>query len=216
MPKIDAVFFWLGGVITEAIPDAVARLVYEKPLAKVPIDDRLRLRELVGQLYVGQISAQAFCQDVIEQSKKRLNAALLESRIATTVQPRVDVLEVVDALENYECWLLSDYPGEWTQAIVKRLDLSQHFSERHILITANGGLKQLVPDVFNLMAEKAGKPLQSCLMIDADSARAVQAVRYGLQSTIHVDARRTRRDFVMRRMLPQPPGFVMPGPRRLP
>lgn len=213
IPKFDAVFFWLGGVVTDSIPDAIARIVYEQPLARVPIDDRIRLGELSEQLYIGQISSLAFCQRVIDQAKKPVRAEQLQAQIVATVPQHADVLDIADALENYERWLLSDYPAEWTPAVARHLDLYRHFSSEHVLIVPGSGIKRLVPDVFDLLAQTAGKPLQNCLMIDADAMRAVQAVRYKLHSTIHVDARRTRRDLVMRRMLPAPPGFVMPGPR---
>ncbi len=214
MPKIEAVFFWLGGVITETIPEAIARLLYGVPLARVPIEDRLRIRELAEELYTGQTSAPTFCQRVIEQSEKPCDSYSLAAQIKETVSGHNIVLDVVDALpDSCERWLLCDYPPEWAQVIANRLELSGHFSEVRTLFTASSGLARLVPDVFYYLAHQAGKPLASCLMIDANSARAVQAVRHRLQSTIYVDAKRLRRDFIMRRLLPQPPGFVMPGPR---
>ncbi len=214
MPTIEAVFFWLGGVLTETIPEAVARLLYQRPLAKLPIDDRLLMRQLVDSLYIGETSALSFLERMIEQSTISYHSQRLATEIQATTPLRDGVLAIVDALPaTCDRWLLFDYPAEWSQVLGSRLGLATRFSADQILYLTRSGLHQLVPDVFYYLVRQAGKHLDNCLVIDSNSARAVQGIRHRLQSTIYVDVGRLRRDLVLRRLLPQPAGFVMPGPR---
>lgn len=213
MSKIQTIFFWLGGVITETIPQAVARGLCRQPIEKVNIQARLHLRELVEDLYLGRMTGLSFCERAIEASGISFAAEELEAMIKDTAPLRASVLEVIKELpDTYQLWLISDYPPDWYGAIADRFGLAAHFAEDRSIFTSGCRLTQIVPDIFYYIVRQANQPMEACLMIDGISARAVEAVKHGLPSAIFVDARRLKVDFILRRMLPPPPGFTYPGP----
>lgn len=216
MAKIQTIFFWLGGVITQTIPEVVARGLYCHPIEKVNIQARLHLRELVEDLYLGRMTGLSFCERAIEASGISFAAEELEAMIKDTVPLRASVLEVIKELpDTYQLWLISDYPPDWYGAIAERFGLSAYFPEDRLIFTSGCGLPRIVPNIFYYLVRQADQPMEACLMIDGRSARAVEAVKHGLPSAIFVDARRLKLDFILRRMLPPPPGFTYPGPSKV-
>jgi len=216
MKKIHAVFVWLGGVITETVSEAASRQLYAQPAEKITIETRLQLRELAQELALGRLTGPSFCRQAIEATRSTLSAEDLAAGIQENVTARSSVLEMIKELpETYQRWLISDYPPKWFGSIAERLGLFSWFDENRLIITAAARLSRITPDIFYYLAHQTGQPLTACLMIDGVSARAVEAVKHGLDTAIFVDARRLRREFVLRRMLPPPPGFIFPGTKRL-
>lgn len=213
MGKISTIFFWLGGVITQTISEAAILGLYGQPLENINMKTRLCLQDLVQDLCSGQINGYVFCHKAIESSGITIAAEELEARIENTVTVRPSVLETIkDLPDTYQLWLISDYPPEWLKLIADRLDLYSCFQKNHLIITSDCHLTRMVPDIFYYMVRQANQPMDACLMVDGMSARAVHAIKHGLSSTIFVDAMRLKREFILRRMLPPPPGFTYPGP----
>lgn len=212
MAKIQTVFFWLGGVIAETIPEVTARVLYNQPIEKLDIQTRLRFRKFAQELCLGRMTGMAFCQEVSRDNRVALSAEALESAIKEGVRTRSSVLEVLAELcHAYQPWLISDYPPEWYEAIEARVRLSTYFSKDHLVFTSSCQLTRMVPDLFYYLAWRANQPIEACLVIDGIPKRAVQALQHGVPSAIFVNADRLKFEFVLRRMLPSPPGFVHPG-----
>jgi|GEM_PF-1926101 len=213
MAKTGALFFWLGGVLAPSIPDLIAHTLFKSPIEKVNIHARLRTRQLTTDLCLGHITAEAFCHTLIQEHANGLTIAELETAVKNAVQLRGDVLDVIAQLpSDLERWTICDYPKAWYEAAIGDRGLAEVFFSDHILFTVESRLSHLVPNIFDHLSSATGHPLDTCLLIDALTPRAVDAVKHGLDATIFVDARRLKRDFVLRRMLPFPLGFVHPGP----
>ncbi len=211
MSKIHAVFFWFGGVLAPSIPEVMARTLFNLPLEKVNVQARLRMLQLTTDLGLGCISAQEFCDILIQEYNHALTVEGLETAIKNAVELRRDVLDVIaDLPGDVERWILCDYPKEWYES-ARHGSVNDGLPDR-ALFTSEGRLSRLTPDIFYHLSRASGHPLNTCLMIDQMTPRAVDAIKHGLHAAIFVDSWRLRREFVLRRMLPPPPGFVHPGP----
>jgi FMN phosphatase YigB (HAD superfamily) len=202
MQAIKAIFFWMGGVIIQPIPELVVKELYDQPIEYIDFQNRLYLRELAQQLYIGQIDGRAYCLMAVQQCQSALEAKDLETKIIHGASLQPLILEIVDSLPTtYQRWLISDYPPEWFRPIAQRLDLFSRFQEDRIIFTSTCGLTRLVPDIFYHVVHQSNQSLKDCVIIDSVTPRAIQAVRHGLSSTIFVDAKRLKKDFSLRKML---------------
>src|SRR3990172_1079327 len=202
METIKAIFFWLGGVIIQPIPELVVRELYDQPIENIVIQNRLYLGELIQELYIGQIDGRSYCRMAVHRCQSALEAEDLETKITHRAALQPLILETVDTLpSSYQRWLISDYPAEWFRPIAERLDLFSCFQEERIVFTSSCRLTRLVPDIFYHIVHQSNQSIKDCMIIDSVTPRAIQAVRHGLSSTIFVDAKRLKRDFSLRKML---------------
>lgn len=212
LPKIDAVAFWLEGVLTPSLADLCADVCFARPIASVDIQPRLGLRAAAEQLALGRLQPLDFCQQVVEISGVGLTAPALEAALLERLRLRDDVSPIIaDLPASIARWLVTGLPRPWLEVAVAQ-PLPALIPPDRWLFTADLGLPRLIPDLFAAWTDRAGLPMSACMIVDAVTPNAVAAVRHGLHSAIYVDARRLRREFVLRRLLPPPPGFVFPGP----
>jgi hypothetical protein len=212
LPKIDAVAFWLEGVLAPSLADLCAQVFFDQPIASVDVHIRLRLRTAGEQLALGQIDAAAFCARAVESCGAVMTPAECEQALRGALVLRNEVRAIVQDLPTSAArWVLCGMPRSWVDTSA----LAPIVTPERWLFTSEMHLLRLTPDVFATWATRAGLPLSACMMVDAETPRAVEAVRRGLHAAIYVDAKRLRREFVLRRMLPPPPGFVYPGPAEL-
>ncbi|MBL8153797.1 MAG: hypothetical protein JNM70_06400 [Anaerolineae bacterium] len=212
LPKIDAVAFWLEGVLAPSLADLCAVICFAKPIASVDIQPRLGLRAAIEQLALGHLQPLDFCQQVVEISGVALTAPALEAALLERLRLRDDVSPILaDLPAPVARWLVTGLPRRWIEATVSQ-PLQKLIPPDRWLFTAEIGLPRLIPDLFAAWIDRAGLPMSACMIVDAITPNAVEAIRHGLHSAIYVDARRLRREFVLRRMLPAPPGFVFPRP----
>lgn len=205
MAMIDTIFFWLGGVLVETVPDVTLRALESTSNAQASFERRLRIRELAQDLALGHLNGKGYCQEVIKSNQLTIGTAELESRILEQVSLRTTVLEVIkEVAERYQTWLISEYPREWLMALNAHLDPGLHLQQERLIDTADARLTRLVPDIFYALVRHVDRPMERCLIIDGDSPRAVQAVKLGFNATIYVDAKRLQRDFEMRHIWPRP------------
>lgn len=210
LPAIESVGFWLGGVVAPSLPALCARVALGKPLEKLDIQVRLALREAANDLTLGRLSPAEFCgkaASIVGIS----NAAALETALINGLRLQADVLNIIDELASETtCWLICDYPRRWFEAAVSD-DVLKHIPAERVMFTAESDLANLIPDLFDEWTKRAGQPFGKAMLVDQTTPHMTEAVRHGLHAAIFVDARRLRREFVLRRMLPPPPGFSYPG-----
>lgn len=126
----------------------------------------------------------------------------LQVRLCRNAMVTPSVLETLDKLPvKYERWLIVDFPRDWFNAIQQRLGLGEFFSLDRTLFTSELGLTHLVPEIFSQTTSRSGYPRNEIILVDGDTPRAVQAVREGYSATIFIDARRLKRDFVLRKLI---------------
>lgn len=212
LPKIEAVGFWLEGVLAPSLTDLCARMLLGKPTPSVDVHMRIGLRTAAEQLALGQIDSGDFCRRAAHICGSDISPAGCESALRSVLHLREDVLAILHELpRTVTRWLLCGLPQEWV-ADALRSRLMDEVAPENMYFTVQTPLSRLTPDLFTAWTSDTGLPAGACMMVDAETPRAVEAVRHGLHAAIYVDAKRLRREFVLRRMLPPPPGFVFPGP----
>ncbi|OGO71270.1 MAG: hypothetical protein A2Z49_01115 [Chloroflexi bacterium RBG_19FT_COMBO_56_12] len=203
MGKINTIFFWLGGVITQTIPESAIFGLYNQPVSKLNYENRMRLLGLAQDLSLGRINSRLFCQRTLELSGIVIAAEELEARIKKSVTVRIPVLEAIKELPDaYNLWLISDYPPEWVEQFANHSDLYLCFHPNQVIFTSESHLVRMDPDIFYYSVCQATQPMDACLMVDGMSARAVHSVMHGLSSAIFMDTARLKREFALRRMIP--------------
>jgi beta-phosphoglucomutase-like phosphatase (HAD superfamily) len=203
MGKMNTIFFWLGGVLSETVPEITIQVLSSQLAGRINFQTRLLLQGMAQELSLGQIDSQLFCRRSVESNGINISIDDLETQIKTAVTVRTSVLEVIEHLpEAYQIWLIADYPPEWYQSFAERLNLNPYFPEDRLIFTARSHLKRIDPDIFYHIVQQADQPIDACVMVDGISGRAVHAVRHGLSSIIFVDATRLIREFTLRGILP--------------
>jgi FMN phosphatase YigB (HAD superfamily) len=214
MAEIRTVFAWMGGVLSETIPEAVARVVYSKPLEEIGFDARQQIKQWADELSLGRISGTRFAQHIIDLSQAKIEPERVQTAITGSLEFHDDAADVLKELASpVSVWIISDYPSDWHCQIYDRFHLSRYIPRDRVILTANCQLERMVPAVFFAILRASRSTIATSLMIDKKSSRAVEAVRHGLSSAVYVDAVRLRREFFLRRMLPAPAGFIHPTDR---
>lgn len=202
MVTYKAIFFWLGGVLTDPIEEVTLDALAPKAVLKVSHATKLKLRQLAEQLSLGRISPSDYCQRALQMSKLKLDAGELEGRIIEKVALRPPVMDLLAAIPpTYERWLLSQYPMQWFSTFSRRMALSDHFPHERTMYISEIGLERIVPDLFSALPKIADCTVNECLMIDGMSARAVAAVRHGLASIIYIYPERLKHELALQGIL---------------
>jgi len=187
-----------------AIPRLAVEVLEDKYPQRIDFRTRTIFWRLAEELYLGKIDGRSFCRGVVEAAGIRVTPERLEGKLLSAALPHIPALEVLAQLpSDYRIWLVSDYPREWFGGLSSKLERYPFFSPERLIFTADYRLEKLVPEIFPLLVRDAGQPRESCVLIDGDSARAVEAVKCGLPAELYVDAFRLRRSFLLRKMLPE-------------
>jgi hypothetical protein len=203
MKPLQAVFFWFGGVLVQPLPDLLLQEIFGQPIESVKPQTRLDLRALAQDLAIGRIDSRGYCQEAIRICQSDLREEDLATGVIRDCVLQASILEAIDRLPvRYERWLIVDYPQDWFYPIDDRMSLLTRFPDEYILFTSNCGLTRFVPDIFYQIIQRSNLPMEECMIVDGVTARAIEAVRHGLSSTIFVDARRLERDFELRKLIP--------------
>lgn len=209
MREVNAVVFWLGGVVATSIHEETMRALY--PEAEPGSHSTLfhMLREQAEQLGVGRISPLDYCGRALEISTGSGSAEQLEARILASLQPSAGVLGVMGNLPvGCQRWLASDYPTGWLQILLVNHGLEEWFPTDRVVEIARLGLKRMVPEVFAEILRCVRQSRETVMLVDADATRAVAAVREGVSATVYVEPRRLLRDFALRKLVAGDPNAI--------
>ncbi len=199
----DTLLFWMDGVVTTSLAEVTIRQLETIIDDRLGIAERLEIRDWALELQLGRIDGTTFCRNALALTQAPLAETELASRIERSIMPIPGVLDVVGELVGeYGLWLIAHCPREWLVPVFERLDLVRLFPGDSILVCPESGLSGLLPDVFYLAAQQAGKPFEDCLLVAADSAITTAAVNVGLNAIIFTDAHRLRRELSLRQLLP--------------
>lgn len=211
MREVSTVVFWLGGVIAGSIHEETMRALC--PEAEPGSNSSLLhgLREQAEQLGVGRLSSQDYCRRALEIFTASGSPEQLEAQIMASLRPRADVLKVIQSLPpGCRRWLASDYPAGWLRVLLVDHGLDAWFPANRVVELARLGLKKMVPGVFAGILRSVKQPKEAVMLVDADGARAVAAVRCGLSATVFVEPKRLLRDFALREIVPGDPKAIYP------
>lgn len=158
--------------------------------------------KLADELSLGLRSTHSYCERVIKITNSDLDVYTLEELIPRRASLNKPVVNLINSIpDKYEKWLIADYPEPWFRDITSREGLSSQFPTDRTIFTWQGGLEELIPDVFDLIARTSDHSLDECVLIDSVSSRAVEAVRHGLSAIIYVYPDRLEHEFALRGIL---------------
>jgi len=205
MGEIRAIFFWLSGVYTQPLLALLAQALSQgsgHPVNPLALPD---YAAQVEGLITGKIAGPAFCQALGESVGSKDSPAALRDRILDGIIPNPGAIEVTRLLPDHlQRWLVVDLPRDWFERIVVQLGVEACFTPEQTIYLPASRLPRLIPEVFYLLSFQAQLSMQECLLIDASSRRAVQALNHGLSTELYVDNRRLERMFVMRKFIDRP------------
>ena len=126
----------------------------------------------------------------------------MEKRLLKTVCLREEVITIVrEVPSKYDCRLISDFPVDWYRQISTQAGSGFPLPEDKVVYTSDLKMKRMVPDIFNALPARVDSTMAECLVVDAMSARAVEAVKSGFASIIYVYPERLKHEFALQQIL---------------
>lgn len=119
---------------------------------------------------------------------------------ASLNQPAIDLIAKIP--QEYERWLVVDYPADWYRELSGRWGLQDIFPLRQTIYISGLKLTRLVPEIFYRLPSCASRRMDECLVIDPISKRAVAAMRHGMASIIYVYPDRLKHELALQGILP--------------
>ena len=187
MKSYRAILFWFGGVFTGSLAERTRAELAPGATGSAAVSVRKQLRSLSEQLALGRITPQDYCQGAVLACHSDLAATEVARRITASAEINAPVTGMVGKIAaSHDCWLVVDYPASWYRELAERWKLASIFPENRILYSSDLKLLRMTPEIFYLLPQQVNQPMADCLVIDPDSARAVQAMRHGLATIIYV------------------------------
>jgi hypothetical protein len=192
------IFFWLGGVLTETIPELTRSALFPEADGHEAVRMQQKIRDLIMNLSLGKITSREFCERAIARCESSIPVSNLDRLIVDTAslkQPVADM--VVEIPEAYERWLIVDFPIDWFRELANRLKIDSLFPFNRTIFTVELEIQRMVPEVFYHLPSRAGRAMDDCIVIDPVSARAVEAMKHGLAAIIFVYPERLKHELAM-------------------
>lgn len=198
MKVYSAIFFWFGGVLTASLLERTLAELIPGVKGNAVIPFRQKIRSLAGDIPMGKIASQQYCQQAITVCQSNLGAPELASKISAAASLNESVAGLIARVPaSYERWLVVDYPADWYQELAARWKLGSLFQENRTVFTAQLKLLRLIPDIFYHLPQEAGRAMDDCLVIDPESARSVEAMKHGLATIIYVYPERLKHELAL-------------------
>jgi len=192
------IFFWLGGVLTDTIPELTRAALFPEAGGHEAVKMQQQIRDLIEDLSLGKITSKEYCEQAIARCESSMTVSSLNRLIIDTASLQQSVADmVVEILEASERWLIVDFPVDWFSELANRLKIYSLFPENRAIFTAELKIKRMVPDIFYHLSPKAGRAMDDCIVIDPVSARAVEAMKHGLATIIYVYPERLKHELAM-------------------
>jgi FMN phosphatase YigB (HAD superfamily) len=205
MGQTRAIFFWLSGVIPPSFQTILSRALADLGKSGVNLPGLVEIQQAWDGLVLGKIDEHDFCQKVVEITKLEAEPAILREKLLAEISPNPQVIQTIKLLpEKYDLWLLVEIPRSWFERVSERLEVGECFSVERTFFLSESGLTRLVPEIFYHLPNTIHLPMQECLIIDANSKRAVQALNHGLPAALFTGAKQLEREFTMRYFIEKP------------
>jgi FMN phosphatase YigB (HAD superfamily) len=200
--SIGSIFFQAEGTIVPSLYNAAIDILKAQSKEDLEAGTRDEVYNQVLSLSLGTTDGGFLCDRLYEMSKGSVSGDQFLRSILHIKAPDSGLLRVIDELsESYEVYLISQYPRDWLEVLLNRLNGNEWFKKKNILYCREGGLKKLIPDLFHFILRSTRNKMESCLYIDKRSEYLSAGLRMGFHAIVYVDAVRLRREFVLRGML---------------
>lgn len=201
MGEINQTIYWMGGVMTQPISTLLAKVISETG-SHVNVLGLPGFERRCEELTLGKMDDLTFLQSICSDAKADLKPEELRTKLLAAMEPVADVVETINLLpDSIGRWLVIDTPRPWFELIYKRLGIDKCFADEQLIFLSQSGLSRIIPDVFKHLTRTVKKTAEECLFFDLRSRRSVQALNYGMASAIFVDARRLKREYLLRKMI---------------
>jgi hypothetical protein len=203
MKIYSAVFFWFGGILTQTVTELTVAELLPDAKGHAALKIKGQIRGLAEELSIGKITLSVYCKQAIALCGSREAVSDLKHNITASAPLRYPIAELIGKIpDTYERWLVVEFPMEWYEELSARWKISSLFSENRIVITSQLELKRMVPDIFYLLPRIARRTIEECVIVDALSARAVEAIKHGLASIIYVYPERLKLELALQGIWP--------------
>lgn len=205
MADIDALFFWMTGVITPSLWTAVSNSVCVEKQAAPNLFAISGFRKLCADFGIGKLGDLDFCEAITNQVSSGSSPVSLRLKMIEELSQLIPgVLEPIQNLKShYQKWLVVDLPQAWFRQISQSLQLETIFPLERTIFLAESHLPQMIPDAFDYLPRQAGLDRKKCLLLDEDSRRSIQALNHGLPAAVIMNAQRLEKEFLLRKMTTQ-------------
>jgi hypothetical protein len=151
------------------------------------VHTRQQLRALAEEVALGTLSATSYCKGALAVCQAKRSVAALEPKLIAAASLHQPLAKMISEIPNsYQRWLVVDYPQAWYETLADRAQIDALFAADHLIFTSQLEMLRLVPDVFYRLPQKAARPMQDCIIVDADAGRAVESFKHGLASIFYV------------------------------
>ncbi|MDD5371189.1 MAG: hypothetical protein PHQ40_19070 [Anaerolineaceae bacterium] len=214
MPDTRAIFFWMGGVLTQSIESLLRSALAACGRPETNPFSAPGFASNCERLALGQLDDLTFCQAVCEISGAKSSPAKFRETVIATFSPLPGVTQAVQRLpDTIQRWLIIDYPRSWFDQVCERLLIQPCFPPERLLFLQDSRLNRLAPDVFDFLAQRSKFRADQCLVVDSNSHRAVAALDHGFPAAIFAGSDRLVREFIMRQFTARIPLEHRPATR---
>jgi FMN phosphatase YigB (HAD superfamily) len=205
MTEVQAILFWLSGVFTPSNTDVLFDAVSMDERSFNNLSALVGFQALYDQLSLGLINDLEYCQTIYDETHLIIKPETITERILKSITTNESIYEIINLLpENYQFWLIVDYPDNWFRKISERLEVHRFFPMERTIFLSKCGLSNTSPDLFEYLPNHINFPIDRCLLVDNNQKRVIKAINYGLPSIIYVDAQRLKREFILRKLISKP------------
>ncbi len=199
MGQIQAVLFWMSGVVTQSIPAAFNDILQaaERPLIHLPALPEFNVAQ--EQFTLAQIGDLEFCQRLGHLAHLEETPEGLRQKMLSAFAPRPSTLELIRTLPAaIERWLIVDLPPAWHEALAGPLNLQSGFAPERRVFLGQSELPRLIPDAYYYLSRSVHREGGSCLLVDPMLRRAMEAINCGFPTAHYVNPRLLKQEFYLR------------------
>lgn len=201
----DALIYWASGVLTPSLVSVLMKAIQKAGELRIPVSALVDIQLMQNPLSFGEINEAEYCHGICEYLQLKIPPQALNTNIINGFALDQAFLDLIRRLpDHFHHWLVVDLPNDWFYPISENLNDLRIFQKENRIHLTNSGLGHDSPDLFSFLCDHVGVPKNRCLMIDANSKRAIRAINEGLPSIIFVDALRLEREFGLREFIPDP------------
>ena len=202
MHNISTIFFQAEGIIIPSLYEATINILKNKINKKLLKKTRNEIYNLVHCLKLGMIDVDLFRKGIFKISKETISEGEFFDYFLNVRRSDRKLMQIMDKLrENYDLYLISQYPREWFEYLLNHFNDVKLFKNINVIYSTEGNLQKLFPDIFYLMRNFTGKSMEDCILVDVKADYLSNALRMGMNAVVYVDSFRLQREFVLRKML---------------
>jgi FMN phosphatase YigB (HAD superfamily) len=202
MKDYKTIFFWLGGVLIDSLPRLTFATLLPEKERRIEVPTWQAFRYFAEELALGKITATEYCTRSIDEVGSSIDPSTMEKRLLEAMCLREEVIAIIrDLPSKYDCRLISDLPLDWYKQISTKVGSEFPVPDDQIVFTSALNIKRMVPDIFHALPASVNCTMTECIVVDAVSARAVEAVKSGFASIIYVYPNHLKHEFALQQIL---------------